>query len=189
MKKLPVSIAAAAMMLAPIWGGSLSAAPPSGGTISIEPKTASGDFESAMPSFMNAASEALAAKGFTILEDSGHAAYVAELTLSKDEVGTASAKVPAGKATAVPGGADGSVGAGVVIPLSTGKSRLVPLERTRLELRIHKRGEDAALWDGVAVTVRPAGTRKGADETVATDLCEAILGSYPAQPEDVVGVP
>jgi hypothetical protein len=45
------------------------------------------------------------------------------------------------------------------------------------------------VWDGTAVTVRAAGTRTGADAPVAAALSEAVLRSYPAQPEDVVGVP
>lgn len=180
----------AAMALVPVWGGSLSAAaPPNGGTISIEPKTADGDYDSATPSFVNAASEALAAKGFTILEDPGHSAYVAELILSRVEVGTASAKASAGSSAVTPGGAYGSVGAGVIIPLPTGKSRLVPVQRTRLEMRIRKRGEEGVVWQGVAVTVRPAGTKKGANDVVASDLSEAVLRSYPAEPKDIVGVP
>jgi len=190
MRKFPVSAVAAALLLAPIPGGSLSAAvPPNGGTISIEPKTGDGNYDPSMPSFVNAVSEALAAKGFTILEDPGHSAYVVELTVSRAEVGTGSAKVPTGRAAAFPGGANGSVGAGVVIPLSTGQSRLVPLQRTQLQMRIRKRGEEGIVWDGAAVTVRPAGTRKGSDDAVASDLGEALLRTYPAQPESVVGVP
>jgi hypothetical protein len=189
MRKGPVRIVALAIALAPIWTGSLPAAPPAGGTISIEPRTADGDYDSSMQSFVHAASEALATNGFTILEDSGHAAYVAELTLSRAEVGTGTAKVMAGRADVAPGGAPGSVGAGITIPLSTGKSRLVPIQRTRLEMRIRKRGAGGVVWDGVAVTVRAAGTPKGADEAVAADLSEALFRSYPAQPEGVVGVP
>ena len=190
MDKRIASMLAAAMALVPIWGDLLfAAAPPNGGTISIEPKTADGDYDSATPSFVNAASEALAAKGFTILEDPGHSAYVAELILSRVEVGTGTAKASAGSAAVTPGGAYGSVGAGVVIPLPTGKSRLVPLQRTRLEMRIRKRGEEDVVWDGVAVTVRPAGTKKGANEVVASDLSEAVLRTYPAEPKDIVGVP
>ena len=190
MKRRPVPMVAAAMALVPIWGGSLSAAaPPSGGTISIEPRNVGGDYDASTPVFVNAAGEALAAKGFTILEDPGHAAYVAELILSRAEVGTGSAKVSTGGAAVTPGGAYGSVGAGVIIALPTGKSRLVPLQRTRLELRIRKRGEEAVVWDGAAVTVRAAGTRKGADEVVASNLSEAVLRSYPAEPANVIGVP
>jgi hypothetical protein len=189
MNKCSASVLAVALALVPILGGSLSAAtPPNGGTISIEPKTADGDYDSATPAFVNAASEALAAKGFTILEDPGHSAYVAELILSRVEVGTASAKASAGSSAVTPGGA-GSVGAGVTIPLPTGKSRLVPVQRTRLEMRIRKRGEEGVVWDGVAVTVRPAGTKKGANEVVASDLSEAVLRTYPAEPKDIVGVP
>ena len=189
MKKAAVLILATAMALLPIGGSALSAAPPAGGTISIEPKTANGDYDSSMPAFVNAASEALATKGFTILEDPGHAAYVAELTLSRAEVGTGTAKASAGHSDAEPGGPGASVGVGVVIPLPTGKSRLVSLQRVRLELRIRKRGESGVVWDGAAVTVRAAETKKGADEVVASDLSQALLRSYPAQPEDVVGVP
>jgi hypothetical protein len=190
MRKCAVGIVAAMMALMPILGGSLSAAaPPGGGTISIEPRTADGDYDSAMPAFVNAAGEALAAKGFTNVEDSGHAAYVVELILSRVEVGTGRAKVPAGSAAVAPGGASGSVGAGVVIPFSTGASLLVPVLRTRLEMRIRKRGAEGIVWDGAAVTVRAAGTRKGAEGLVASDLSEAILRSYPAEPEGVAGVP
>ena len=89
----------------------------------------------------------------------------------------------------MPGGAGGSVGAGVIIPLPTGKSRLVPLQRVQLELRIRRRGEESIIWHGAAVTVRAAGTKKGADEVVAADLSNTLLRSYPVQPEDVVGVP
>ncbi len=190
MNKRAILIMAGAMALMPVWGGAVSAAdPPAGGTISIEPKTADGEYDSSVRTFVGAASEALASKGFTILEDAGHAAYVAELVLSRVEVGTGTAKASAGHSDASPGGPGSSVGAGVVIPLPTGKSRIVPLQRIRLDLHIRKRGESGIVWDGAAVTVRAAGTKKGADETVASDLSEALLRSYPAQPEGVVGVP
>jgi hypothetical protein len=188
MKTYLAPIAAVAMALAPIWGGSLAAAPPSGGTISIEPKTADGEYDPATVSFVNAASDALAAKGFTILQDSGHAAYVAELVLSRTDVGTGKAKAIRGSSAIQPGASPG-VGAGVTIPFSTGQSRLVPLQRTTLEMRIHKRGEATILWNGAAVTVRAAGTKKGADDAVAAALSEAVLRSYPAKVEDLVGVP
>ncbi|MEN2788729.1 hypothetical protein ABC974_03755 [Sphingomonas oligophenolica] len=141
-----------------------------------------------MPSFVIAAGEALGAKGFTILGGSGHAAYVAELTLTRVDVGTGSAKAAVGSSSVAPS-TSGSVGGGVTIPLSTGKSRLVPLQRIRLEMRIRRRGEEGAVWDGVAVTVRGAGTRKGADDMVASDLSQAVLRNYPANIEGVVSVP
>jgi hypothetical protein len=183
------TIVAALLALASLGASPAAAAPPDGGTISIEPKTADGDYDRSMPAFVSAASDALATKGFTILEDAGHSAYVVELILSRVAVGTGTAKVPAGKASGGGGGPGASVGAGVVIPFSTGASALVPLVRTRLELRIRKRGADAVVWDGAAVTVRPAGTKKGADEPVASDLSTALLRGYPAPPEGVVGVP
>ena len=190
MNKGPVSIAAAAMVLASIWGGSLSAAsPPSGGTISIEPRAGEED-ASAMRPFVVAANEALGAKGFTILPEPGHATYVAELSLTRVDLGTSKAKALTGGSSSVtPGAVPGAVGAGATVPLSTGKSRLVAVQRIRLEIRIRKRGEDAILWDGAALTVRAAGTRKGADEVVAADLSTAVLRSYPARPEGLIGVP
>jgi hypothetical protein len=113
MHKRPVPIVAALLALAPIWGTPLSAAaPPAGGTISIEPKTADGDYDRSMPAFVSAAADALAAKGFTILEDAGHSAYVVELILSRVAVGTASAKTPAGKPSVGGGGPGPSVGVG-----------------------------------------------------------------------------
>ena len=141
-----------------------------------------------MPSFVTAAGEALGTKGFTILTDTGHSAYVAELILSRVDVGTGSAK--AGKdGSSVAPSTSGSVGGGVTVPLSTGKSRLVSLQRIRLEMRIRRRGDERAVWDGAAITVRAAGTRNGADERVAADLSEAVLRSYPATIVGVVSVP
>ncbi|MEO9131462.1 MAG: hypothetical protein ABI240_09655 [Sphingomonas sp.] len=184
-----VTIVAAAFVLAAAWGAALSAqSPPAVGTLSIEPRTADGNHDPSLPSFVNAAREALGAKGFTILPDSGHAAYVAELTVIRVDVGIGSAKAFAGSSVVAPS-TSGSVGGGITVPLSTGKSRLVSLQRIRLEMRIRKRGEESAIWDGAAVTVRAAGTRKGADEKVASDLSEAVLRTYPARVGDVVGVP
>jgi len=179
-------IAAAALILLPGWG---RAAPPAAGTISVEVKPADAELAPSVQAFVNAADEALAAKGFTILEQPGHAAFEAELSLSRERVGTGSAKVPAERAVVTPGDSPDRVGAGIRIPLRTGKSQLVPLERTRLEFRIRKRGEEAVMWQGTAVTVRAGGTQKGEDEVVASDLAEAILRGYPAQPQEVIGVP
>jgi len=190
MTKSRVAIAAAAMVIASIWGGSLPAAsPPTSGTISIEARTAGGD-DPSMRSFVIAAGQALGAKGFTILPDAGHSAYVAELTLTRTDLGTSKAKALTGSSSSItPGVVPGAVGAGAKVPLATGKSRLVALQRIRLEIRIRKRGEDSILWDGAALTVRAAGTRKGADHIVAADLSEAVLRSYPARIGDVIGVP
>ncbi|WP_442681372.1 hypothetical protein ACSBM8_09480 [Sphingomonas sp. ASY06-1R] len=167
---------------------SAAPAPPAGGTISIAPKTADGDYDAALSSFVEATTEALGEQGFTIL-DADHAAYSADLILSRADVGTGTAKVPRDRASGEPGGAFGSVGVGVRIPLPTGKSNIVPLQRTRLELRIRKRGTPDIVWNGAAVTVRAAGTPKGADARVAADLSNALLRSYPLQPPTDIGVP
>ncbi len=175
-------VATAALGLAPISGGALGAGvPPSGGTIAIEARTVDGRTDAALPAFEDAAAAALTARGFTVFDDSGHAAAVVELLLSRDRVGTGYAKATGQGASAF--------GAGVSVPLSTGASDLVRLQRTGLELRIHRRGETGTIWDGAAVTVRAAGTRNGTDAAVASDLSRALLLSYPAQPQGVVGVP
>lgn len=186
-------VAAALALLPPIWGGASSASPapaglprtgppPSVGTIAIEPRTADGDFDPAMHTFVDAASQALTARGFTVLEDPAHAAYAVELVLSRAGVGTGLGKDPNGVSAF-------GAGTGVVVPLSTGNSNIVTLRRTKLEMRIRKRGETGLVWDGAAVTVRTAGTRKGTDEAVASDLSAALLSNYPIEPRDVIGVP
>jgi hypothetical protein len=164
-------------------GSALGASPPpNGGTIAIEPEFVDGSYDTSMHAFVDAASEALTAKGFTVFDDPDHAAAVVVLMLSRSDVGTGLTRVPGERAPSV-------IGTGVAVPLGTGASRQVSLRRTRLELHIRRRGETGFVWDGTAVTVREAGTPEGADATVASDLSRALLQSYPAQPKDVVGVP
>lgn len=162
-------------------------APPPG-TISVESKVADPALTPATPAFVNAIDDALAAKGFTVLEGAGHAGLVAYFHLTRVDVGTGKAKVLTGKASTGPGGSEG-VGASMLLPLPTGKVKDVPLRQTRLELAIARRGGDAILWQAAAVTVRPAGTREGKDERVAANLAEVLLRTYPAQPDDVVSIP
>lgn len=182
MKRLSRWAMAAALTTASFLCGAVAApaAPPSGGTIALAPKTADGDYDPALKTFVDAASKTLTDRGFTVFDDAAHAAYWGELTLSRAAVGTGLTKDP--------NAAKVGIGAGLVVPMSTGNSNVVTLQRTRLELRIRKRDGDV-VWQGAAVTVRPTGTRKEADETVAADLSSALLQGYPAQPEDVVGVP
>ena len=155
-------------------------APPTGGTVSIEP--ASGDAGMAMRPFRDAIAAALTARGFTILDDPGHAASVVELAVHRDDVGLGLAKPAGGRGPSM-------MGTGIAVPLGSGASQQVRLQRTRLEMRIRRRGGTALVWHGAAVTVREAGTRKGAPDTVAADLGAGLLRSYPVQPGDVVGVP
>ena len=171
-----------AAALAATTAGAAPVAPPQGGTISIQPKTTDGDYDASLTAFADAAAAALAARDFTVLDDTGHAAYVVELLLGREDIGTGLARVPGQRAAAV-------VGLGVAVPLSTGRSDVVPLRRTRLEMRVRRRGEAAIVWDGAAVTIREASTRTGADGAVATDLVGALLQAYPAQPRTVIGVP
>lgn len=183
MKKSTGLALAAALALAPSASGAALAAdpPPRGGTIAIEPRTGDGDYDPSMPAFVSAVTEAFTDRGFTILEDPGHTAYELDLILSRADVGTGLGKA---------GGASVAVaGTGVVVPFSTGRSNVVTLVRTRLELRVRKHGETHPLWDGTAITVRATGTKKGTDAAVAADLSQALLQGYPAQPGDVIGIP
>ena len=164
------------------------AAPPNGGTISVEQVVASDSADQPGRAIADAVSGALGAKGFTILDGPGHSAYTAELSLSRTDVGTGSAKVATGRGAVVPGASAG-VGAGLTVPLSTKKFHSVPLRRIQLEIRIRKRGQDVVLWRGAAVTVRAAGTEQGSDGVVASDLSEAILRDYPFEPPEEIGVP
>jgi hypothetical protein len=177
-------IAGLALAAASLSAGTVRAAdpPPHGGTITIYPKTASGDYDPSLTTYANAAREALTDKGFTTLEDPAHTLYVAELTLDRAAIGTGFTKDRGGASASVAGTA-------VVVPFSTGQSKAVTLQRTRIEIRIKTRGDGAVVWDGSAVTVRPSGTAKGNDATVAADLSRALLSGYPEQPEDTVGVP
>jgi hypothetical protein len=176
-------IAGLALALAPfVASASLAAAPPpNGGTITLYPRTADGDYDPSLHIYADAAAQALTTKGFTMLEDPAHTLYIAELTLSRAAVGTGMGKGPSDPVAVA--------GTGLVVPFPTGQSSVVTLQRTRIELQIKTRSDRSLVWSGAAVTVRPAGTRKGTDEAVATDLSKALLQGYPDQPEDVVGVP
>lgn len=175
--------AMALLVLAPLLCGASppAASPPAGGTIAMQPRTSDGEYEPSLHIFVDAAGKTLTGKGFTVFDDAAHAAYWGELVLSRTAIGT-------GYARDANAAKPGMAGLGVVVPMSTGNSNVVTLRRTTLELRIRKR-DGGVLWRGTAVTVRPSGTRKGADDTVAADLSNALLREYPVQPEDVVGVP
>jgi len=164
-----------------------AAAPPAGGTVSIEPVGGGAD-DPALRPFRDAAGEALAARGFTVLDDPGHAAWVGGLTVTREDVGTSLGRVAGEHRPAPFAGAGPAVGAGVSIPLGTGASQQVPLRRTRLDLSLRRR-DGEVVWHGSAVTVRSAGTAKGADAAVATDLARAAVQAYPTQTDEVVGVP
>jgi len=192
MRKQFGTIATLAMVL--VAGPAFSAEPLPPGTISVEPAAFEADVGSSMPAFVEAVGTALAAREFTLLGGTGHGRFVADLRLSRVEVGTTTAKVKTKPVAFVPGGtpfqANGSVvGGGLNFLLPTSKSKTVSLQQTRLEIRIMKRGENTVLWQGTAVTVRAANTLEGQDSAVASALSEAIFRSYPAQSDDPVSVP
>jgi len=181
-------LAAAVLSIAPSSAWAQAAPSFSPGTISIEVQDAAPDVRPSVLTFVGAVEQALAARGFTTIEQPGHAGLVAALAVRRSAVGTVSVKVAPSRSSVAPGDSPG-VGAGVSFALPSTKMRTVPLQQTQLELRIRKRGGDAVLWQGTAMTVRAAGTPKGMDGAVATDLIDALLRDYPAQPEDVISVP
>jgi hypothetical protein len=164
------------------------AAPPAAGTISVEPVAGEGELGASRPTIVGAVGQAFASRGFTTLDQPGHSRLVADLSVRRDTVGTAPVAVAKTGSDFLPGASAG-VGAGVTFGLPTAKSRNAPLERTRMEIRIRRQGDPTVMWQGSAMTVRPAGTHLGADTTVAKDLSEALLRDYPAQPEAVLSIP
>ena len=150
-------------------------APPKGGTISVAPAAGEAGAEPAGPEVADGVGEALGAHGFTMLNDAGHSAYIAQVTLKRSDVGTGTAKVPTGKASAAPG-LFGAAGGGITVPLGGGKTREVTLTRFQLDLRIVRRSTDAVVWRGSAITVRPA-DGPGSSRAVAAALGEAVLRS------------
>ncbi len=166
----------------------LSAEAPPPGTISVETRAIGPDLGAAIPAFASAIDDALAAKGFTVIEGAGHAGLIAYFHLVRTEVGSTMAKVSVEKASAGAGGSEG-VGASMRLSLPTRKLRDAPLQQTRLEIAIERRGGDGILWQGAAVTVRPADTRDGRDAVVAANLAEIILRNYPAQATEAVSIP
>lgn len=166
-------------------GGLSAATPPDGGTISIDVKMDDGHMDVPVATYMDAAGQALAGRGFTILDDPGHSAYVVELSIHREEVGTGSTRVAPVKSDMAHGGALGSVGTGAIISIPSGKSRHVALERTTIDMRVRRRDASMNVWKGTAVTVRPA----DAAERASRDLCNALMRAYPDQVEGIIGVP
>jgi hypothetical protein len=155
------------------------------GTISVEPRPVDPHLRAAVATFVDEVDRALAEKGFTTIERAGHARFVAELSLTRTEVGTTTAKVPVAGSEIVSGGSSSQVGGGVTVMLPTAKVRTVPLQQTRLEVRIKKRGEDIVIWHGAALTVRAAGQ----DKAISADLTRTIFRTYPEQAEGVASIP
>lgn len=182
-----------AMIAAVLLGSSADRLPaaevPTLGTISVEAGPVEQTLRSSAPVFVDATGKVLADKGFIVIEGAGHARFVADLSLSRVEVGTGTTKVPVAGSSIAPGGNPTRAGGGISVSLPTGKSKTVALQQTRLEIRIRKQGDDTVIWHGAAVTVRAADTRDGQDAAVSSALTEAILRTYPAQSDDVISVP
>ena len=173
-------MAAATMAPMTAWAADV----PTGGTISVSMREDASGQAGASDAFVDAATIALSDKGFTLLDD-GHAALVMELTIRSTDVGTGTGPVDKSSSDLAAGGVRGAVGSHFTLPVPSGKTRLVALQRMELEMRLHKRGDEAVLWRGSAVTVRPEGN----STAVASALCNALLRAYPEQSEAVIGVP
>ena len=167
----------------------LAAATLEPGTISVDTSTVHTAPGYSVGAFVEAVSEVLANRGYTVLEGHGHARLVAELDLTQTAIGTANVKVPPPDKPTVSGRAATGVGGIMIVPLPSRKLRLVSVMKTRLEVRIKRLGEDGVLWSSAGLTVRPSNTGNGLDKVVATDLARAIFRVYPAQPESVAAVP
>lgn len=158
----------------------VQASPADGGTVAITaPPTSDGEPSATIS--IDAAGKAFGLRGFTILNDPAHAAYVAEVITTRAAVGTVVAQGRAGRPLAT--------GGGVNIPISKGKPVLVALQRTLVEIRMRRRGEQAVLWHGAAVTVRSTGATDGTADQVAFALSQAALSSYPTQTAGAISIP
>jgi hypothetical protein len=164
---------------------SLAATPPAEGTIAVEAKNIDGSQNAYSDIFRDAAASALATRGFTLLDGPSHAAFRMEVIVRMSEVGVGNAKVAPSHPDLISGGVAGAVGSIFKVPIPSGKSRNVALEKTQLDMILRKRGAEEVIWRGTAVTVRPAETQGN----VASALCNALLRAYPSQSEDVLGVP
>ena len=185
----PTLLTATSLAAQPAPATTAPAPPALSGSISVEPIAVDPALKASVPAFVEAVGNALAQREFMLIDGAGHARLVADLTLKRTEIGTTTEKVPVSGASLIKGGNLTRVGGGVNIALPTSKSKTVPLQQTRLDVRIRKRGENTVLWHGAALTVRPANGHEGQDSAVATDLSAAIFSNYPAQSEDVASIP
>lgn len=179
-------LAATALLLPATFVGPAGAQEPQPlGTISVEATPVDPTLGAAISTFINAVGKALTDTGYTTIEGAGHARFVADLSLTRTEIGTTTAKVPVTGSQLIQGGASSRVGGGASILLPTSKTRIVPLQETRLEVRIRKRGEDVVIWHGAALTIRAAGQ----DQATSADLARAVFQTYPSQPDGIVSIP
>jgi hypothetical protein len=155
--------------------------PPRGGTIAVV--AADGDqADAAMAAIAReAVMTALGDKGFTILDDRDHAAYIAEVVAERSNVGTSVTR-KRGEAASVMGG-------GINIPLKANGAALVAMQRLAIEIRIHKRGDTASLWHGAAVTVRSVEPSPTVAERLAVQLSQTALNAYPTIVDTAISVP
>ncbi|MDO6414618.1 hypothetical protein Q4F19_09520 [Sphingomonas sp. BIUV-7] len=162
---------------------------PVSGTISMRAMQSGNSARSLEAPFVNAVGQAFSDRGFTTLDGQGHARFTADIKVSRDQLGTTSAAASKSRSGLRSGEGTNVVGAGLSFSLPSSKSRIVPLLRTRLEVQIRRQGDQAVLWKGAAVTVRPGSTPTGDDGAVAADLSDALLRGYPAQSDEVISIP
>jgi hypothetical protein len=171
----------AILALAAVADEAAPAAPRSGGTIAVRTIEEGGDDDPLKQISLDAVTAALGMKGFTILDDPDHAANIAEVVIKRTEVGSSLARGRVAPPIVT--------GMAVTIPTSRGKSVVVPMQRTELEIRVRRRGEQQPFWEGAAVTVRSADARNASAEQLATMLSQAAIGPYPSVVTSAISVP
>ena len=174
-------LATGAALMAATTHASADTPPRAGGTIAITSPDGADPDDAFDRRARDAATAKLGDRGFTILNDRDHAAYVAEVITSRSDVGTS--------VTRARRDAPAVLGSGVNIPLASGKSSFVAMQRTTIEIRIRKRGSPAVLWHGSAVTVRPGEPGAAKAERLAAELSQAALSSYPVVTETAISIP
>lgn len=179
--KMVRAAGSAILALAAMAGDPAPAAPRSGGTVAVKTAEDDGDDDPLKQFSLDAVTMALGLKGFTILDDPDHAANIAEVMIKRTEIGSSLARGRVAPPIVT--------GMAVTIPTSRGKSVVVPMQRTELEIRVRRRGEQQPFWEGAAVTVRSAGARNASAERVATTLSRAAIGPYPSVVTSPISVP
>jgi hypothetical protein len=179
MDRIMIGLATVMVPLTPIVA---TAAPaPRGGTIAVMPPAAIDPGDRVTATVIREVATALGTKGFTLLGDPAHAAYIADVSVERTDIGTSTMTRGAGRAL--------PTGAGVSIPLSSRGSVLVPLQRITVQVRIRRRGDQAVLWHGGAVSVRSGGMDGRGTGELSSSLSQAAMSSYPAQAMEMISIP
>ena len=131
-------------------------------------------------SFADAVGQALGEASFTLMPQTGHSRYIAEVSVAHEGKGVVATKAPTDKASA----AIGSWGPAVSVPLGSKKTQLHDLVMTSLTVRLVEVAGRRPVWTGSAVTVRPDGS-----PGTPLRLARAVVSAYPHALTAPVSVP